>query len=102
MTTDVDNETVKMMPRIGTYSRHSCTRFHITGPAMARCLWPGALISGHGTFVLLIWCGRVTAKLYDTAEDAVEAMQELSSGCGARCRGNHSVLNLRLPEKLAY
>jgi hypothetical protein len=80
---------------IGQLRHHKCDRKHRTSQTLLACMFPRlGRVYGHGRFVLLAYCGTLTAGRYATPEEALAAPNMTGAPCGSHCYGRHKVVEL--------
>lgn len=70
---------------------------HRTWNTLARCRFPSfAWVAGDGPWASISTCGAGTARLHESKAEALASKTFIDeTRCGHRCRGAHTVLDLR-------
>ena len=73
-----------------------CARKHQRSETLLACMFPKlGHVWGDGRFVLLAYCDHLTARRYESSEDALAALVTMNDGaCGSHCNGRHEVVEL--------
>ena len=80
---------------IGQLRSHRCARKHRNFDTLLACMFPKlGPVYGQGRFVVLAYCGTLTARRYASSAEALADPNMNGRACGSHCIGRHKVVEL--------